>query len=186
MCHRSQHTDTHTSTQKHTTTAHTIHHNGWHMYMKVMFPCTMYVQYLHVMSHRRTHIYKHTESTSYSTHTILWCVFLDAWLCVCRCAVTSIIGTCACNDSRSLGVDVSRHVSQSKLNPTIFNCYTHCRLSYHMALLHLHWVLSHNNINRATMQSLLAAAIDNYLYCYQEQLQYCMELPRWRWDEWIV
>ena len=81
MCQRSQHTQAHRNTQLLLT--HTI---IWCVNVCAVTLLThvhecsasMYIQYLHVMSHRRTHTYKHAENTNYSTHTILWCVFLDA------------------------------------------------------------------------------------------------------------
>ena len=104
----------------------------------------------HTQAHRNTQLLLHTHYNM---------------VCVCVCAVTSLAHV----HVMTQGVGVSQLVTScvavltsphhfQSLSPS---CYTHCRLSYDVALLHLHWVLSHNNINRTTMQSLSAAAMDN-------------------------
>ena len=155
MCQRSQHTDTYTSTQKHTTTAHThTRYNGWHMCMNIVFQCTYS---LCMWCHTDTHIQAHRQHKT--TPHIPY--YVDACVCVCVLALLAHVHVM----TRRIGVSQLVTSCVAVLtSPHHFQ--SHCRLSYHVELLHLHWVLSHNNINRTTMHS---AASGNYLYCYQEQ-----------------
>ena len=133
----------------------------------------------HRSQHRHTHTSKQKHTTIAHTHYNMVCLCGD------------FVGTCACNDSRS-GCVTTGHVIRRSPNftppfsVTVPSRYTHCRLSYHMALLHLHWVLSHNNISRTTMQSLLATAMGNCVLSRIIAILYEVALPRWGWDEWIV
>ena len=135
-CAKEANTQTHTQAHKtHNYCSHTLYYGvwmsvwwlWWHMCMNVVDVTQTYT-YIQA--------YKHAENTK-PLHTYHTMVCVSGCLIVYVSVCDDCIGTCACNDSRSLGVDVSRHESQRKLHPTIFNCYTHCRLSYHVALLHL-------------------------------------------------
>ena len=121
MCQRSQHTDTQTRTQAHKNTKLLLTHTIiWCVNVFVVTLLThvhecnvsMYIQYLHVMSHRRTHTYIQACRKHKLLHTYHTMVCVSGCLIVYVSVCGDFIDTCACNDSRSLRVDVSHHASQ--------------------------------------------------------------------------